>query len=252
MLLSPRVAPILLVSTEVTSCVLGIGRQVFRSDPEQVSGSSTMSSVGPASRFLVVGLGNHGMEKTRHSIGMQIVSKMAMLFDQKLEMDKHCRGHVAHMRSVMLGDTDTTEVVLLKPKLLMNVNGRSIAATYKKYEIASPQHVLVIHDDLDRSFGKLSVKQGGSASGHNGVKSTIQCLNSEDFARLRVGIDRPQHRDHVSDYVLSAFTAPERNALEATTLNEACDKVLSILGTIYNTGTAVVPQKRRRKRQRNA
>lgn len=75
-------------------------QQVFSPVPAPSFQPETMARVGPVARFLVVGLGNHGMEKTRHSIGMQVVSRMASKFEKKLEMDKNCKGYVAHAHSI--------------------------------------------------------------------------------------------------------------------------------------------------------
>ncbi|KAI8873199.1 peptidyl-tRNA hydrolase [Ramicandelaber brevisporus] len=117
------------------------------------------------------------------------------------------------------------EVTLLKPLLLMNVSGKSVALAAKSLNITNPSHILVLHDDLERALGKLGVKYGGSTAGHNGLKSIIASLPTsiaadgkkrDDFTRIRIGIGRPTSNspDVVADYVLSKFKVLEQRMLD--------------------------------------
>ena len=136
-------------------------------------------------RKLIVGLGNHGMLNTRHSVGMQVANALVKRLGGEFKYDKACSGYIAANLSY-----NGTELVIAKPKLLMNLNGRCASAAYRKYGIRDPSDVLLIHDDLDRAFPKLSIKHGGSASGHNGVKSSMQTIMSDKMERLRIGIGK--------------------------------------------------------------
>ncbi|KFP70811.1 putative peptidyl-tRNA hydrolase, partial [Acanthisitta chloris] len=91
---------------------------------------------------------------------------------------------------VALATAHGVELVLLKPRRLMNLNGLSVASAAKTYNLG-PKDVYLVHDDLDKALGKVAIKQGGSARGHNGVRSCISALHSNEMTRLRVGIGRP-------------------------------------------------------------
>jgi len=108
----------------------------------------------------------------------------------------------------------------------MNINGRCVANAYRKYGIRATTDVLLVHDDLDRDFGKLSIKHGGSANGHNGVKSSAGMLQSDAMKRMRVGVGRPYNRDAVTRYVLSDFSLKEKEVLDDMVLQPAVDKIL--------------------------
>jgi PTH1 family peptidyl-tRNA hydrolase len=158
-------------------------------DPVSMRGAVTAGVCAGGFRGvrLVVGLGNHGMGNTRHSVGMDVMTYTATRLGLHWSTDRECKGSVA------VGTTECGQrLVLLKPRLLMNVNGRSVAATARKYGI-QPEWVVLVHDDLDKKFGKLRVKSGGSACGHNGIKSCIGALKTDVMSRVRVGIGRCVH-----------------------------------------------------------
>ncbi|CAG8511507.1 2650_t:CDS:2 [Ambispora leptoticha] len=104
------------------------------------------------------------------------------------------------------------DLTLMKPSLLMNISGRSVSQAVKELRF-SLSNIIVIHDDMERELGKISIKNGGSANGHNGIKSLIDCLKTNQFRRLRIGIGRPhstsRSHDVVSDYVLSHINSTE-------------------------------------------
>ncbi|OPJ67847.1 putative peptidyl-tRNA hydrolase [Patagioenas fasciata monilis] len=105
------------------------------------------------------------------------------------------------------------QLVLLKPRRLMNLNGLSVASAAEIYDLR-PADIYLVHDDLDKALGKVAVKLGGSARGHNGVRSCISALQSNEMTRLRVGIGRPEGDVTVSSYVLAPFSAGEQERLE--------------------------------------
>ncbi|KAK2535450.1 Ptrh1 [Columba guinea] len=105
------------------------------------------------------------------------------------------------------------QLVLLKPRRLMNLNGLSVASAAEIYNLR-PADIYLVHDDLDKALGKVAVKLGGSARGHNGVRSCISALQSNEMTRLRVGIGRPEGDVPVSSYVLAPFSAGEQERLE--------------------------------------
>lgn len=164
-------------------------------------------SMGQKKKFLIVGLGNHDIPLTRHSVGMRLVNRLAKYLGVTLEKQKECLGFVAKKELAGI------DVVLLKPKLPMNHNGTSVLKTASKYKIPA-SHIYLVHDDMQREVGKVSVKDKGSALGHNGVKSVIQCFRTDEIPRIRLGIDRPTNKDEVVDYVLCNFAANESAAVQ--------------------------------------
>ncbi|XP_074911786.1 peptidyl-tRNA hydrolase [Buteo buteo] len=166
-----------------------------------------VSRAGP--RVMVAGLGNYGLRGTRHSVGMAVVDRLArqLAVAQGWQVDRRCCADVA------LATTRGLELVLLKPRRLMNLNGLSVTSAAEIYNLR-PEDIYLIHDDLDKALGKVAIKLGGSARGHNGVRSCISALHSNEMTRLRVGIGRPEGEVTVSSYVLAPFSAGEQERLE--------------------------------------
>ncbi|MBO8178327.1 MAG: aminoacyl-tRNA hydrolase [Bacillus sp. (in: Bacteria)] len=152
---------------------------------------------------LIVGLGNPGTkyERTRHNIGFEVIDELAKRFASPLTESKF-KGLYTIIRY------SSEKVILLKPMTYMNLSGESIRAVVDYYDI-DPEHILVIYDDLDLPVGKIRLRQKGSAGGHNGIKSTIAHLGTQNFNRIRIGIDRPTNGMSVPDYVLGKFTKEE-------------------------------------------
>ncbi|XP_032371964.1 peptidyl-tRNA hydrolase isoform X2 [Etheostoma spectabile] len=174
-------------------------------------------------RKLVVGLGNPGMEGTRHSVGMAVLGALAARLGvaDRWRGDKHVSGEV------IVSEVQQTHVVLLRPRLLMNVNGVSVAKAAGKYGIR-PEDILLVHDELDKPLGKIVIKHGGSARGHNGVRSCVDCLQTDVMPRLRVGIGRPTGKTPVERHVLGRFSSEEKKVLESV-LVQSVDLLLSQL-----------------------
>lgn len=145
---------------------------------------------------LIIGLGNPGshFEHTRHNIGFKIVDQLAQ--------DYGGTWKEKHNYLVSEININNKPVILVKPLTFMNSSG-NIMSYFNKHGINS-EEILVVHDELEMPFAKLAFKIGGSARGHNGLKSLMQSIKG-DFARLRFGIDRPDDKSDVPNYVLSRF-----------------------------------------------
>jgi peptidyl-tRNA hydrolase, PTH1 family len=167
---------------------------------------------------LIVGLGNPGKQydQTRHNIGFEVIDVLSDLFSIPLNQSKF-KGMYG------IGLHNREKVLLLKPLTYMNLSGESIRAVMDYYQIEL-EDLLVIYDDLDLPVGKIRLRQKGSPGGHNGIKSTVAHLGTQEFNRIRIGIDRPTPGMSVPDYVLGRFRAEERpftqNAVKRSA--EAC------------------------------
>ncbi len=158
--------------------------------------------------WLIVGLGNPGDEyqNTRHNIGFALVDYLAGRAEVRIRR-KECEALIGS--AVLEGK----RVELVKPQTFMNLSGNAVACLLKKPPRAI-ERLIVISDDLALPFGRLRIRAKGSDGGHNGLKSIIDSLNSNSFARLRIGIS-PQHPiDTTRDFVLSEFNKQERPHLE--------------------------------------
>lgn len=175
---------------------------------------------------LIVGLGNPGRvyKYTRHNIGFLLIDRLHREWGIKVKKDiavKSCLGK---------GSIDEEEVILASPLCFMNLAGHSVKLLLKKYNLQL-KDILVVFDDLDLVWGKIRIRPSGSSGGHKGVESIIKALGSSDFARLRIGINRPvlgkkltrNTRDReIMDYVLSNWTRRERAQLDIN-LEQAAD-----------------------------
>ena len=155
---------------------------------------------------LIVGLGNPGPQYswTRHNAGFMVLDRLSRSAGIPVTRKAF---------SALAGDGSFAgeRVYLLMPQTFMNRSGRSVAEALRFYKL-SPADLIVIHDELDIPFGKVRLKEGGGHGGHNGLRSVAQEIGSSDYARIRVGIGRPQHGD-VVNYVLTNFAKPEMDSL---------------------------------------
>uniref|UniRef100_G3R620 peptidyl-tRNA hydrolase n=2 Tax=Gorilla gorilla gorilla TaxID=9595 RepID=G3R620_GORGO len=174
----------------------------------------------PGKRWMVAGLGNPGLPGTRHSVGMAVLGQLARRLGvaESWTRDRYCAADLA---LAPLGDA---QLVLLRPRRLMNANGRSVARAAELFGLTA-EEVYLVHDELDKPLGRLALKLGGSARGHNGVRSCISCLNSNAMPRLRVGIGRPAHPEAVQAHVLGCFSPAEQELLPLL-LDRATDLIL--------------------------
>ena len=150
--------------------------------------------------WLVVFLGNPGLryEGTRHNAGFMTADALARSKNLSLN-----RARFKALTAVC--EIGGEKVLLMKPQTYMNLSGEAAAEAARFYKIP-PQHVLVVSDEVALPIGKLRVRARGSAGGHNGLKSLIARLGTEDFPRIRLGVGAPPHPDYdMADWVLSAF-----------------------------------------------
>ncbi len=159
---------------------------------------------------LIVGLGNPEpkYERTRHNIGFNAVDALAKIWQMSLTENKRFQGLFAEGLA-----TNGSKIRLLKPLTYMNRSGQSVRAASDWYKIP-PQSVLVIYDDMDLPIGKLRMRLSGSAGGHNGMKSIISHLGSQDFPRLRIGISKSDGKHATISYVLGKFAPEEAKIME--------------------------------------
>ncbi|XP_056602475.1 probable peptidyl-tRNA hydrolase [Triplophysa dalaica] len=167
-------------------------------------------AVGNKRRKMIVGLGNPGMNGSRHSVGMAVLTRIA----EHLGTLDNWRSDRQVSGEVIVTEHQEVQLVLLRPKLLMNVNGVSVAKAASKFSI-QPEHILLIHDELDKPLGKFGIKHGGSARGHNGVRSCVDCLHTDVMPRLRIGIGRPSGQTSVERHVLGRFSQEEQKVLDS-------------------------------------
>ena len=162
---------------------------------------------------LIIGLGNPGKpyEHTRHNIGFDIVDALAGKWGGALNQTKFNGMYTTFHRP-------EGKVMLLKPLTYMNLSGECVRPMMDYFDIRV-EDVIVIYDDLDLETGKLRLRQKGSAGGHNGIKSLIHHLGTQEFNRIRVGVSRPPAGMKVADYVLSKFSKED-----APVIREAIDK----------------------------
>jgi len=163
---------------------------------------------------LIVGLGNPGTNyaRTRHNVGFLVLDLLAQQLGAK-SPGKAFSGLCAKV------DLPGGRALLLWPQTYMNDSGHSVAAAVRKHGIA-PENVLVIYDDIDTPCGRLRMRREGSAGTHNGMKSIIACLGTQQFPRLRIGIDPAPPGIELKDYVLQKPTQVQYKALNQT-LSEA-------------------------------
>jgi PTH1 family peptidyl-tRNA hydrolase len=171
---------------------------------------------------LVVGLGNPGPKyaRTRHNIGFQCVDLLARRHG--INLDKMQHKAMTGQGWISKGGS-RVKVLLAKPLTFMNLSGDSVAPLARFFQV-EPERMLVIHDDLDLDSGRLRLRLNGSSGGQNGIKSIIERLGTQEFARARVGIGRPPGRMDPAAYVLQDFTAEEETVFDP--LRETiCDAV---------------------------
>lgn len=175
---------------------------------------------------LIVGLGNPGKkyEKTRHNLGFMVVEKFLKDFETvkntSWENSTKFKSDIAQIEWQPKHGT-LEKVILVKPKTYMNNSGLAIRIIADFYRI-SPDHVWIVHDDIDLPLGSLKIRFGGGAGGHHGVESTMEHLGTDKFWRFRMGIGNGNSKlesgslkmKNVEDYVLGDFTGQEKGKLK--------------------------------------
>lgn len=172
--------------------------------------------------WLIVGLGNPGAayEQTRHNLGFMLVDHIARETNSPVKREE-CRALVG--RADIAGET----VELVKPQTFMNLSGESIACLLKK-NTRHFQKLIVITDDLALPLGKIRLRTKGSAGGHNGLKSIIACLKTEEFIRLRIGIQPAHPISDTKRFVLEKFSKQDFETIEKV-LEESAEAIRSVI-----------------------
>jgi PTH1 family peptidyl-tRNA hydrolase len=166
---------------------------------------------------LIVGLGNPGTEydRTRHNVGYLLIDHLAHIWGINLSPERKFKGIYGEKRPIRL----------LKPTTFMNLSGQSLRLCCNWYKL-DPSSVLVIYDDMDLPLGKIRIRISGSAGGHNGIKSIIQDLGTQDFPRLRIGIGNSEIGGAVN-HVLGKFTAEEM--VKLTEIFKVTEQAISVM-----------------------
>jgi peptidyl-tRNA hydrolase, PTH1 family len=170
---------------------------------------------------IVIGLGNPGPEyrDTRHNVGQRVLDALARTLRASWRRD----GPAVVARVRWRGEP----VRLIKPISFMNESGPVVAKTLRRVD-AGPADVILVYDDIDLPLGTVRVRMKGSAGGHNGVRSVIEALGTQEIKRVKVGIGRPDVKDDVPDHVLTSFDQDELPAVEAA-VAEAVERVLTLI-----------------------
>jgi peptidyl-tRNA hydrolase, PTH1 family len=173
-------------------------------------------------KWLIVGLGNPGLryEKTRHNLGFMLIDKLAREIQTQVKREE-CRALIGR------GLIENQTVELAKPQTFMNLSGESVSCLLKKSD-RSVEKMIVVSDDLALPFGKIRLRPKGSDGGQNGLKSIINCLNTQDFIRLRIGI-QPEHQ--ISDnrnFVLENFSKADFAEVEKI-LEQSADAIRAVV-----------------------
>lgn len=172
--------------------------------------------------YLIVGLGNPESDysKTRHNMGFNVINKIA----NKYTIDVNKSKFKALFGT---GIIEGEKVVLLKPQTFMNLSGESVIEAMNFYKI-TPDELIVIYDDFDTESGAIRIRKTGSAGSHNGMKSVINSINTENFCRIRVGIGKPQNKTDMITYVIGHVPEEEMKVLDKGT-SIAQDAVIEII-----------------------
>lgn len=159
--------------------------------------------------FIVAGLGNPGRkyENTRHNAGFLAIEYICNELDFRLDRSKY---NALFAQKTVEGK----KLLFLDPQTFMNNSGQSIVQAMNFYKL-KPQQLIVLCDDISLAPGKLRIRRSGSAGTHNGLRSIVDCMGSQDFVRIKIGVgERPNPQYDLADWVLSSFTSAERKALE--------------------------------------
>ncbi len=168
--------------------------------------------------WLVVGLGNPGAkyEATRHNVGQMALDVLASRLGASFGSHRS-NARVAEGRLRPGGP----KLILAKPNSYMNTSGGPVSSLVSYFGV-DPDHLIVLHDELDIPFDTIKLKQGGGHGGHNGLRDIAKALGTPEFLRVRIGVGRPPGRQDPADYVLKPFASTERDAL-AVLLEDAAD-----------------------------
>lgn len=186
--------------------------------------------------YLIVGLGNPGdkFEQSRHNIGFKAIDYLA----GKLNVPLNKIGFKAVYGSTIIGNE---KVILAKPQTYMNLSGECIADFYNYYKMEL-ENIIVIYDDIDLKVGEIRIRARGSAGTHNGMKSIIYQLKSEQFPRVRIGVSPPPEQWDLRDYVLSRFGEDEKEGIEKG-IKDAGEAAITIIKQDISTAQQLFNKK---------
>ncbi len=161
--------------------------------------------------YLIVGLGNPETDyaKTRHNMGFNVLNKLAQKYSIEINKSKF-KGYYGS------GFIEGQKVVLLKPQTYMNLSGESVVEALNFFKIA-PEEMLVIYDDIDIEPGSIRIRRNGSAGTHNGMRSIVEHIKTENFARIRVGIGKPKGHIDMISHVIGHIPEEEAKLLDEGT-----------------------------------
>ena len=173
--------------------------------------------------FLIAGLGNPGRqyEKTRHNMGFDTI-------DELIDRHRIPQGGIAHKAMYGKGMIAGEKVLAVKPLTYMNLSGESLREWVNYYKLDPETEMVVIYDDIDLDPGQIRIRKKGSAGGHNGIKSIIAQLGTQNFYRIKVGVGAKPRGGDLADYVLGRFSSDERIAVDKA-ICDAADAVEMIL-----------------------
>lgn len=168
--------------------------------------------------WVICGLGNPGLqyERTRHNAGFLAIDEMVGRF----HLPRARKRFSAETTEGRVGDHD---VLLMKPQTFMNLSGQAVGEALRFYKV-EPANLLVIHDEVDLPFGKVRLKMGGGMAGHNGLKSIVAHVGTQNFARVRIGVGRSPSGGELVHWVLAPFGQEERDQLPAV-VSQAVDGI---------------------------
>ena len=162
--------------------------------------------------FLIVGLGNPEEEysNTRHNMGFDTINKLANEYNIKINKNKF-KGLCGS------GIIENEKVILLKPQTYMNLSGESIKEAMAFYKIKS-ENIIVIYDDIDIEPGIIKIRKKGGPGGHNGMKSVISEIDTQNFPRIRIGIGKSENKGQLIEYVIGKMPQTDKDILEKATI----------------------------------
>ena len=189
----------------------------------------------PACEYLIVGLGNPGKkyDNTRHNIGFSAMDSLSKSLGVTVNRAKFSALSC-------LCTVKGKKVLLLSPQTYMNLSGQAVKAAAEFYKIP-PQRIIVIYDDISLPVGRMRIRGTGSAGGHNGIKSIIASLGTQDFPRVKIGVgEKPTPEYDLADWVLSRFSSQEKKVVEKMVVHGAnaamalCTDPLDVVVSAYN------------------
>lgn len=175
--------------------------------------------------YIIVGLGNPGkkFEHTRHNAGFDAIDRLADKHGIKIDKLKH---------KALIGEgrINSEKVILVKPQTYMNLSGESIVSVCQFFK-PEYDHLIVMYDDIDLDVGKLRIRKKGSAGSHNGMKSIIKSISTQEFPRIRIGVSKPAEGWDLADFVLSKLSKEDSKAFD-----ESLDRAVLTVEEIISSG----------------